>query len=201
MCLTVMLTLLLIRLLTLTVVVGLDAAHCTAHLPQHVLAWSLLSLGWVGAIILVDWGLCWLFTRFILSFICLLICLPPCHNDITLQLFGSLPQSLQSSQPLSPLNNTLCPPWSHSTLNYPCPYKTPYIYEMKMNHPQHPPITIPNNLTTPAPIYDPTALAHYEIERSWVQKPGLHAMTNAEIEPMMQNSMQVVQWQEEGQGH
>jgi hypothetical protein len=72
---------------------------------------------------------------------------------------------------------------------------------LHLQNEDEPPLTPPyhrtHNLTTPAPIYDPTALARYEIERSWAWK---RAMTDAEIEPIMQNSTQLVQWQEEGQG-
>jgi hypothetical protein len=186
-CLTVMLTLLLTHSLALTIMVGLYAARHTTHLPQRVLAWRLLSLGWVGTIKLADWGLCWLFTRFILLFIYPLICSPPRHNDIALESFGGLPQSLRSSQPSIPLQ-------------IPMSLQDALHLQNEDEPPLTPPYHHTHNLTTPAPIYDPTALACYQIEGSWAQKPGLRATTDAEIEPIMQNSMQLVQWQEEGQG-
>ena len=45
-----------VHLLTLTILIGVSTAHPTTHLPQHVLAWSGLALGWIGAVAIMDWG-------------------------------------------------------------------------------------------------------------------------------------------------
>jgi hypothetical protein len=168
--------------LTLTIVVGLFAARHTAHLPQHVLTWSLLTLGWVGTIILVDWSFRWGFLRFVLTFVCSSIHARSHHDDISLSSFSAPPRTLQPSRASTPFERHL----AHITPSMEplCP-GTPLRLqdalhlrretddEVMQTHPyRH-----AYDPTAPEPIYDPTALARYELERSWARLP---AMTNVE---------------------
>jgi hypothetical protein len=160
--------------LALTIAVGLFVACHIAHLPQRILLWSLLTLGWVGAIILADWGLRWGFIRFVLSFIHSSRHARSHHSDISLESFSALPRSSQPSRASTPFERHL----AHITPSMEplCP-ETPLRLqdalhlrretddERMQTHPYH----HAYDPTAPEPVYDPTALARYELERSWAR--------------------------------
>jgi hypothetical protein len=149
--LAVALLALLVHSLALTIATGLFVTRLAVRPLWCVLAWSLLLSGWAGAMALLDWGLHWYLVRSILS-----RTRPPPHHEISLESFGAPPRAART------------PPSSTTT-------ELHVVYTTPSQEPLHPTIRLPyrhaHDPTAPIPYYDPTALARYEWERSWAQKP------------------------------
>ena len=103
--LAISLSAVMVHLLALTILIGVSTTRSTTCLPQHELAWSGLTLGWIGAVALMDWGIHWYFFKAIVS----LIRSPPHHDDIALESFHAPPHPSLSLQfpapPQHPLQN------------------------------------------------------------------------------------------------
>ena len=143
----------------------------TTHLCQRVLAWSGLTLGWIGAVAIMDWGTCWYFFKAIVS----LIHSPPRHNDIALKSFSALPHpSLYLQFPTPPQH-----PLSHTTPSTEPlhPEVTPHLHEGELtpNHSYHPAW----DPTAPEPMYDPTTQACHKLELSWARRPRVRNMNTS----------------------
>ena len=150
-CLAIVLLALLAHLLTLTITTGLCVAHLATCPLWHALAWSLLLGGWIGAIMLLDWGFCWYFIASILSH-----SRPPPHHSISLGVFSTPAQ----------VAHTLSSTTTELHITYTAPSQEPLNPSTQLPyHHAHDP-------TAPIPYYDPTTRAQHEWARSWAQKPA-----------------------------
>ena len=145
--LTIALLVLLAHSPALTIATGLCLTHLTTCPLWRALAWSLLLGGWVGAIVLLDWGFCWYFiTR----------SRPPPHHSISLGSFGTPARAARTAS-------------SSTTTELYVAYATPSQEPLDLA--TRPPHRHTHDPTAPIPYYDPTVQARYEWERSWARKP------------------------------
>ena len=153
--LAIVLLALLMHLLTLTIMTGLFVTRLATCPLWHALVWTLLLVGWIITIILLDWGLRWYFITSVLSHI-----QPPPHHNISLESFSI------------PSRSAHAPPSSTTT-------ELHFVYTTPSQEPLHPGVPLQqddqttqlpychtHNPTAPIPNYDPTAQAWYKWEKS-----------------------------------
>jgi hypothetical protein len=174
--LAVVFAVLLVHSLALTIIAGLFAARRITRLPQRLLAWSLLTLGWVGTVVLADWGLCWGLTRFILTLIHLSIHTRSHREDVSLSSFSAPPRPLQPSRASTPFEHHVAHITPSTEPLRPgtslCPHEALHLQDEEDDElMQTRPYYHAYDPTAPEPVYDPTALARYELERSWARLP------------------------------
>ena len=137
--LAIALLVLLAHLLALTIAMGLCVACLAMHPLWRALAWSLLLGGWIGAVVLLDWGFHWYFITSVLSH-----SHPPPHHSISLRLF---------STPVRAAHTTLSSNTAELCVAYTTPSQEPLdpLTQLPYHHAHDP--------TAPIPYYNPTARA------------------------------------------
>ena len=145
--LSIALLALLVYSLALTIATGLCLTHLTTRPLWRAVTWSLLLGGWIGVIVLLDWGFRWHFATSILLCSC-----PPLHYSISLRLFVTPAPAA-------------CTPLSSTTTELHVVYATPS--REPLNPATRPPYHHAHDPMAPIPYYNPTAHARYEWERSW----------------------------------